>query len=97
MDECARRHGWGTCRTPLPERRARFADTALAVETNNFWWVAQSAEHEQDSAVLAKVRDGFDPTACQVEVSDFVRVEYAQGVQTLPRTVDVSLTRLKAL
>jgi hypothetical protein len=83
-------------REPLGEsREALVVDEnrlGVAVEAHDARRALEGAEHHDDAAVLAEVRDGLDAAAGLVEVGDAARTEDGElAAVALRRAVDVAV------
>ena len=65
---------------------------AAAVDTHDFWRTLEGTKHDNDTFVFLYVGDRFDAATGEVEVSDLVFVEDAEGVAAFGRAIHVSVT-----
>jgi hypothetical protein len=61
------------------------------VKPDDFRRPLEGAEHEYDSAVLAKMSDGFDAAAGQIQISNGAWAENAKRIEAFGRKIHVAM------
>ena len=69
----------------------RLDRSAVSVETKDFRWSIESAQHNDDASVLFQMRDCFNAAAAKLYVSNLARAQYPKTIESLRRTVDPAI------
>src|SRR5262249_23315364 len=51
----------------------RFDRATCPMQAHGLWWSLKRAEHDDDSSILTKVRDGFDTASDVIDIGDGCR------------------------
>ena len=66
-----------------------FMCLTYSMKSHDTWSTFEGTHHDDDTSVFSEVCDGFRPAACVVEISDFPRAKYPEGVQSFGRAIDM--------